>query len=112
MAGNGIADHGFEFLHRGRLSKDGIPQGAGFVATFWRFLDRKDDFTLRHADSPGRKYTPLMRPNQTEEKENSCCEREGRSRMGIVGTHPGCFRMSGKYRTYRREVCMSGKERT
>ena len=34
------------------------------------------------------------------------------SKMGIVGTHPGCFRMSGKYRTYRREVCMSGKERT
>ena len=32
--------------------------------------------------------------------------------MGIVGTHPGRFRMSGKYRTYRRQVCMSGKQRT
>ena len=31
--------------------------------------------------------------------------------MGIVGIHPGCFPRNGKYRTYRREVCMSAKQR-
>jgi hypothetical protein len=46
----------------------------------------------------------------------------GQAKMGIVGIHPGCFcpaepsgmqnsHMSGKYRTYRREIYMSGKEK-
>jgi hypothetical protein len=39
MAFNGIAEHGFQFFERVRLQKDGMAEGTGFLAAFWRLLD-------------------------------------------------------------------------
>ncbi len=62
MAGDGIADHGFQFVERICLGENGKTQGTGFVAAFRRFLNRKDDFAFRHASSG--KTTPFALQTQ------------------------------------------------
>jgi hypothetical protein len=47
MAFNGIAEHGFQFFEGVRLRKNGMAEGMGFVAAFWRLLDRENNLGLR-----------------------------------------------------------------
>jgi hypothetical protein len=41
VAGNGIADHGFQLFERICLCENGRAQSSGFVAAFRRFLNGK-----------------------------------------------------------------------
>jgi hypothetical protein len=62
VAGDGIADHRFEFIESVGLREDGKTKRASLVAAFWRFLNGKDDFALGHVLGPWL----LIRCGQTE----------------------------------------------
>ena len=49
------------------------------------------------------------KPFEAQGKQSEPFVPQGKPEWEKWGYTPRCFRMSGKYRTYGREVCMSGK---
>jgi hypothetical protein len=48
MAGDGVANYGFEFVEGIGFGENGKAEGASSKAAFGRFFDGKDDFSWRH----------------------------------------------------------------
>ena len=61
VTGDGVAEHGFQLIESIGLRKNGMPQGASFISAFGRFLNREDDFALRHVGSQARLYAESAR---------------------------------------------------
>ena len=58
MALDGIPYVGTKLLKGIGLSKDGMPERAGFVASLGRLLDGEDNLSFWHMS--GRDYTPYL----------------------------------------------------
>jgi hypothetical protein len=48
VAGDGIADHRFQFVESIGFGENGEAECAGLIATFRRLLNREDNFALEH----------------------------------------------------------------
>ena len=60
MAGDGVANHGFEFVEGIGFGENGKAEGASLEAAFGRFFDGEDDFGWRHVWAIFNDYTPKI----------------------------------------------------
>jgi len=60
MTGDGVANHGFEFVEGVGLGEDEEAERAGLKAAFGRFFDGDDDFARRHVWLTSNDYTPRI----------------------------------------------------